>query len=303
MKISVCIPTYNHGQFIAQAIESALNQDVSFDFEILIGEDDSSDNTREIVKTYKERYPEKIRLFLNDRSNVIYIDGRPTGRWNIMNLLANAKGEYVALLDGDDYWLSKRKLHSQVEFLDTHQDHSMCFHPVYIHNPQGTKEYRPKQIKSSYTLDDFLSRGSFIATCSVVYRKEHFEELPNWFREVHFADWALHAICAQHGPIGYMDELMGVYRMHAGGMWSSRDKITRLNKQIESRNIIFEGLDLRHLNGAKLGLANSHKKLAVAYRQTNQKKEMRQHTLKAIRYHPQKSPKDLLRYLRLYLSR
>jgi len=79
VKVSVSITAYNHEKFIAQAIESVLMQETDFDYEIIIGEDDSTDRTREIVKAYYEKYPEKIRLFLNDRKNVIYVDGRATG--------------------------------------------------------------------------------------------------------------------------------------------------------------------------------------------------------------------------------
>ena len=81
-KVTVSITTYNHEKYIKQAVESALSQNTNFEYEILIGEDDSSDNTREIVKTLKNKYPNKIRLLLNDRKNVIYINGKPTGRWN-----------------------------------------------------------------------------------------------------------------------------------------------------------------------------------------------------------------------------
>ena len=87
MKASVLITTYNHEKYIRQALDSVLMQKTDFDFEILIGEDDSKDLTREICKEYAEKYASKVRLFLNDRANVIYLNGKPTGRWNFINLL------------------------------------------------------------------------------------------------------------------------------------------------------------------------------------------------------------------------
>src|SRR5690606_24113344 len=118
MKLSVCIQTYNHAPYIAQALDSVLMQETDFDFEILLGEDESTDGTREICQEYARQHPDKIRLFLNSRENVIYINGRPTGRWNFMNNLRHVRGEYVALLDGDDYWTDPRKLQKQVDVLD-----------------------------------------------------------------------------------------------------------------------------------------------------------------------------------------
>jgi glycosyltransferase involved in cell wall biosynthesis len=109
--ISVNIVTYNHEPYIAQAIEGALMQKTNFPYEVLIGEDDSSDGTREICKEYAAKHPDKIRLFLNDRKNVIYINGQPTGRWNFINLLKNTKGKYVAFCEGDDYWHECVKKH------------------------------------------------------------------------------------------------------------------------------------------------------------------------------------------------
>ena len=98
MKASVSLITYNQAAFIAQAIESVLEQQTTFDFELLIGEDDSSDGTRDIVRQYQARYPGRIRLFLNDRKNVVYVNGKPTGLWNFANNIRNTRGEYVALL-------------------------------------------------------------------------------------------------------------------------------------------------------------------------------------------------------------
>ena len=115
---------------IAQAVDSALMQEVDFNYETLIGEDDSSDGTREIVKAYGEAYPDRIRLFLNGRKNVISTDGRPTGRWNFFNTLRHATGEYVVLLEGDGFWTGSFKLQRQLEYLDSSPQCSMCFHDL-----------------------------------------------------------------------------------------------------------------------------------------------------------------------------
>lgn len=239
IKVSVSITTYNHEKFIAEAIESVLMQETNFDYEIIIGEDDSSDKTREIVKTYKQKYPEKIRLFLNDRKNVIYIDGKPTGRWNFVNNLRHARGQYIALLDGDDYWTSPHKLQKQVDFLDRHSECSICFHNVEVFN-EDTKEGTPfhgEGLKPFHTIKD-LALGNFIPACSTMFRAGLFGEFPQWFYTMPVADWPLHLLNAQHGEIGYIDEILGVYRRHRGSIWSTKGPIDRHRIPIRSTEIV-----------------------------------------------------------------
>src|SRR5207248_532470 len=116
--------------YIAQAIESVLCQQTRFPFEIVIGEDESSDDTRRIVLGYRDRYPERISVILNDRSQVIYVDGRATGRWNFLQVMSRVSGKYIAYLEGDDYWTHPLKLQKQVDFLDAHPAYSLCGHLV-----------------------------------------------------------------------------------------------------------------------------------------------------------------------------
>src|ERR1041384_1572484 len=116
--ISVSFITYNHAQYVAQAVDGALMQQTNMPFEIVIGEDMSTDGTREIVKNYQSRYPERIRLLLHDRRNASLANGKPTGNWNFANNIKNCRGRYVALLDGDDYWTSAKKLQKQVDYLE-----------------------------------------------------------------------------------------------------------------------------------------------------------------------------------------
>jgi glycosyltransferase involved in cell wall biosynthesis len=233
-KVSVSMITYNHEKFIAQAVDSVLAQKTDFDYEILIGEDDSSDRTREIVKAYKEEYPEKIRLFLNDRKNVIYIDGRPTGRWNFVNNLKHAHGHYVALLEGDDYWTSPDKLQRQVDFLDSHPDCAICFHAVrklYEDENRDVQSFNPSVSKEISTIEDLFEQN-FMAACSVMFRNRLFGEFPDWYYTVPVGDWPLHILNAQYGNIGYIEQEMAVYRIHSGGLWSSVTVVRMLEGHI-----------------------------------------------------------------------
>jgi len=113
--ISVCVQTYNHSNYIRHCLNSILEQQTNFDFEILLGEDASTDGTREICIEYAEQYPDKIRLFLHHRENNIKIGDQPTGRFNFLYNLFSAKGKYIALCEGDDYWTDPFKLQKKVQ--------------------------------------------------------------------------------------------------------------------------------------------------------------------------------------------
>lgn len=248
IKLSVCITTYNHEKYIAQAIDSVLMQRTNFNYEIIIGEDDSTDNTRAIVKEYKNRYPDKIRLFLNNRKNVIYINGRPTGRWNFINVLKQAKGRYIALCDGDDYWTDPNKLQKQTDFMDNHPECAICFHNVTVFDEDGKHKpltHRPENPKEIFTLEDLLS-GNFIHTCSVIFRRGLFREFPQWFYECKMGDWPFHILNAHHGDIGYIDEVMAVYRAQSTGVWSSKNQMENKIDSICAANKIKPALNCRH---------------------------------------------------------
>src|SRR6478752_3440632 len=116
-KVSVCIPTYNHEAYIAQAVESVLEQRTNFGVEVLIGEDCSTDRTRQIICELAARHPDKIRLRLAEKN-------QGAGR-NFADLFEHCRGEYVVILEGDDYWTSPNKLQIQVDTLDARPDWAM----------------------------------------------------------------------------------------------------------------------------------------------------------------------------------
>lgn len=215
-KVSICIVTYNHEKYIATCLDSILNQKTNFEFEILLGEDDSSDKTREICIEYAEKYPDKIRLFLHTRSNVIFIGGAATGRYNFIYNLQAAKGKYIALCEGDDYWTDPFKLQKQVDFLETNEIYQLCFHSVDCTvNGEFLKTMPSYDIKDSYTVEQLFCPW-FIPTCSMVFRNNF--TLPEFIYKVASGDIALHFVLAAKGDFFFMKENMGVYRIHPGGV-------------------------------------------------------------------------------------
>ena len=176
-------------------------------------------------------------MFLNDRKNVIYINGRPTGRWNFINLLKNSKGKYIALCDGDDYWSNPYKIQKQVDFLESHQDYSLCFcnvkviyedpkkqsHPGYIDikMPDGYLNTIP--IPEETTDIERLARGNYIHTPGVLFRNWIKEQgMPEYMSSVTIGDWPIHLRTATFGKIRYFREALVVYRVHETGIWSTQ---------------------------------------------------------------------------------
>jgi glycosyltransferase involved in cell wall biosynthesis len=213
--------TYNHERFIRQAIESVLMQKANFAYELVIGEDRSTDRTRDIVLELQQKHPDRIRLLLAE-SNL-------GANLNFIRTLNACGGQYVATLDGDDYWISPFKLQKQVDFLDAHPECSICFHPIqFVFEKDFSGQPFPyrecfRHEKDFFKLEDLL-RSFFMRTCSVMFRGGSIGELPSWFVDagIRGLDWALHILVAQHGKVGFIDEVMATYRIHAGGLWTSK---------------------------------------------------------------------------------
>jgi len=228
VKVSVLLLTYNHERFLAEAIEGVLTQKTDFPCELVIADDCSTDGTREVIRRYWEKYPDRIRVLLNRRN----IKARRT----VVRAYHECRGQYVATLEGDDYWTSPNKLQRQADFLDRHPDCTICFHSVAMRWDDGSREpllCRPSKISEFYTLDDLLE-CNFIGTCSPVYRKGMFVTFPAWHFVMPVGDWSSSVLHALHGRIGYIDEPMGVYRQHSGGIYSAGDRPRKLRVAIET---------------------------------------------------------------------
>lgn len=206
-KVSVCVITYKHANFIQKCLESILSQVVNFNYEIILGEDHSQDETVQIVKKYADAYPNLIKAYIR-LQNI-------GGKQNFLNCFLQCQGEYVIYLEGDDYWTDQNKLQKQVDFLDTHLT-AMIFE-------DGTN--RPSQLINSpnqalwtNTVDFFKEKETwFMATASVMMRRKFVNPLPSWFKECKSGDIPMYVILTEKGPIGYIPEIMSVYRKHLGG--------------------------------------------------------------------------------------
>jgi len=224
--VSVALRTYEHRPFIAQAIESVLFQEAPFEFELVIGEDCSSDGTREVVERYAERFPERVRAVL-PAENV--------GHGEILRrILDRTRGHFIAYLDGDDYWTSAAKLRRQADYLLAREECASCFHDAsLVYGAAGAPSglTTPALAEASFALEDILTE-CFIPSPAMMFRREIVAELPGWSFESAWIDWLIHIRCAERGPLGYIPEPLAAYRVHEGGMFSALDRISQIEEDL-----------------------------------------------------------------------
>jgi glycosyltransferase involved in cell wall biosynthesis len=235
MTLSIFCITYNHKEFIAQALESFLMQKTSFNYEIVVGDDCSTDGTRDILADFKNRFPDKITLLLND-TNIGVVP-------NFIQTFKACKGKYVAVCEGDDFWTDNQKLQKQVDFLEANTDYAICFHNVekrFENDPaRHSFLYCANDIKPTSTIEDLCYRN-YIPTCSMVFRNHLFTDFPEWYPKQKLGDWTLSILNAQYGKIKYMPQVMGVYRFHTGGVWSLQDEKKSIGYILNTYDVLIE---------------------------------------------------------------
>ena len=258
--------TYNHEKWITQAVESVLVQETDFDYELTIVEDCSSDGTRDVVIDFQKRFPECIRLKLSEENGEY--------RENLAAAFLDSSGEYIAQLDGDDYWTSPHKLQKQADYLDAHPECVMCFHNVRVFDESGAVE--PWHLNSSAQEEitglENLLVVNYIASCAPMLRQGVIEEFPEWYYTAAWADWPLYLLHAQHGKIGYLDEVMGARRFHSGGMWAGLSSAQKVEHTIRFYEHIGPNFDARHRAIIQGRITELSRKLTRLYRKQLRRK-------------------------------
>ena len=223
--VSACIITYNHEKFLRECLEAAVNQQVNFDYEIVIGDDCSIDSTSLICKEYAHKYPKLVKYFPR-KKNLGMIS-------NWANTIQDCKGKYIALCEGDDYWTDPLKLKKQVDFLEDNNDYVLCFHKVNILKTNGVivDDFITRVPDNYETIETLARLGNYIHTPSVVFRNI-VKKIPFEFLEAPFGDFFLYMLLAEHGKLKYIEENMAVYR-HGVGVISEMNGLTIANNNVK----------------------------------------------------------------------
>ncbi|WP_432714745.1 glycosyltransferase family 2 protein [Pedobacter sp.] len=255
--LSVCCITYNHEQYIAQALDGFLMQKTNFPIEILIGEDCSTDATKSIIELYCEKFPGKIRLISYEK-NIGAIK-------NHNNVLNQAKGKYLAMCDGDDFWTDPLKLQKQVDFLESNPEYIMCCHYTKVINETRQLVYlNPNPVGFELNYEDMLlGKKEETRFCSVVVRYQaEIRSLSSqdWYLKIYSADkiFKLFALGTTNKKMYVLPEVMGCYRIHSGGIWSMIDSKIRKNHMNNDFNILIRKFN--YPNTFKKGLLKIYMK-------------------------------------------
>ena len=238
-KISVVVTAYNHEKYIAQCLDSILIQKGAFDMEVILGDDCSTDRTRQIMQEHTERHPD-IFILLPPTANM-----GPTR--NVKRCLAACSGDYIVFCDGDDYLTDTYKLQKQLEFLDSHPDYALCFNAVMLYF-EDENRYAPHSgqlllKKNTLTTADLIENNCIGSTCSCMHRASIVRKLPEGIFDNLFGDWMLNMACGRLGKIGFIRDWMSVYRIHPHGAWSGKsyaDQRQTMVAAIDSYNHFFD---------------------------------------------------------------
>lgn len=224
MLISICIITYNHELYIAQALDSVLMQICNYPIEIVVGEDCSTDKTREICEQYAEKH--KNISVITSQKNVGMIQ-------NFRRTSDACNGKYIAMLEGDDYWTDPYKLQKQVDFLESHPDFVLCFHDkAYLNEGEIIRSSTYSYTEDTYFEQEAVFEAN-ILTVTVVFRnilKKH--PLPKEFDDLPLYDFGSWAYLSMFGKCAYLNFNGAIYRIHSSSVFSSNDPISNYQKMI-----------------------------------------------------------------------
>lgn len=282
MKVSVCMITYNQEKHIKQAVESVMVQEADFEYELVIGEDCSSDKTRKILLELKEKYPNKIRLLLPDENMGM--------QRNFAATLEACQGQYVALLEGDDYWTCPQKLQKQVDLLDNTPECALCFHSVIRFEEESDQEPTLFPLPGQPFISTIheLIHGNFIQTCSVMFRRELIINYPTWMLDLSVGDWPLFIFIAQYGDLRFLEDTMAAYRIHRGGVWSMTDASWRYREGIKMLKHLDQHMNFKYHDSVRISLSHQYYMLSYEYITINALSDAREAINKSIMEVPRK---------------
>jgi glycosyltransferase involved in cell wall biosynthesis len=221
--VSVCCITYNHQNYIEECIDGFLMQKTTFKVEFIIHDDASTDHTQKVIAS---------KIADNPRFNLILRKENLKSKGVSITpiLIKKARGKYIALCEGDDYWTDPLKLQKQIDFLEQNMEYNICFHEVKVFNQVKNcleEDIITRNVLETTTVEN-LAKGNYIHTPSVILRNNF--TIPSWFTKTPLGDWTLYMLAVENKKIKKLNESMAVYRLHSESIWS--------NKTQEKRNIL-----------------------------------------------------------------
>lgn len=211
-KVSVVCMVYKHEAYLRQCFDGFVMQKTTFPIEILVNDDCSPDGSANVMREYEEKYPELFHCIYQEENQ--YSKGKMAW-WEV--LFPMAKGDYIAICEGDDYWIDPYKLQKQVDFMEQHSDFVACFHNARVQYKDKVSLFNVLNESHYPTTEDLIKRRWFIATPTLLFRNV-LQEYPDWRGEIINGDYLLELLLAREGRFFYMDDVMAVYRQDGLGM-------------------------------------------------------------------------------------
>lgn len=246
MMVSICCITYNQEGYIKDALDGFLKQKTSFPYEVLIHDDASTDRTGQIIREYADRYPDIIKPILQTENQYSKGLTNISGTFNF----PRAAGRYVAMCEGDDYWVDEEKLQMQVDYMEAHPDCSICFHSAEVQVLERAvteRQMRPFIRDRVVAPEEIIDKRSGYPTASLLFRTEMVKDLPDFYVQAPIADIPLQLLAAARGYGYYIDRPMCVYRLGGAASWTSMmkqgDYEGKQQRYFQQMKAMYQGFD------------------------------------------------------------
>ena len=244
--VSINCITYNHEKYIRKTLDGFLMQKTDFKFEVLIHDDASTDKTADIIREYQKRYPDIILPILQQENQYSKGISNISGRFNF----PRARGKYICMCEGDDYWTSSDKLQLQADYMESHPECTLCFHSAAIEVEDGSitdSRMRPYRRDTAVTPEEIIDKPYGYPTASLMFRAEYVKELPDYYVNCPIGDIPLQLMMAARGYGYYFDRDMAVYRVGGSVSWSVQmkqgDYESKQDKYFRQMKETYEGFD------------------------------------------------------------
>jgi glycosyltransferase involved in cell wall biosynthesis len=219
-KVNILLVSYNQEQYIAQAMESILMQRFDGELSLLVADDASTDSTLEIIRSYEAKAPFPF-IFLSQEANLGIFK-------NYKRSFATCDGDYVAIMEGDDYWVDPYRIQKHVDFLDCHRECVMTMNRMIVYYEEQSRFSHQKwTVKEDYQYinTQMMAYGNLLGNLSAcVFRKSEIDKLKPEIFDINTADWMLGLALSQGGFIARLKDLSSVYRVSRNGSWSGKTK-------------------------------------------------------------------------------
>ena len=245
--VSISCITYNHEPYIRQCLDGFMMQKCDFKFEVLIHDDASTDGAIAIIKEYQKKYPDTIKPIFQEENQYSQGQRGISLKYNF----ARAKGKYIAMCDGDDYWTDPLKLQKQVEYMEENDDCSLCYHKTRVKMADNSREdyffgAKDVEIPTKFILEDFIKTNNAfgVRTVAMLLRSEIVLPVPKWQIKSPISDLVLQLYCGSKGKYGYLPDEMAVYKRGTPGAWSENNHSAEWRmKQIHDMNTAYTLFD------------------------------------------------------------